>query len=288
MIRASVFHYWDSALLPLLEARLPKTVIEVGAWEGAHTRLLATWAAEHDAMVHVIDPMPQFDADAFTKEWAGHLEVHRDLSLNALTPIGPVDMILLDGDHNWYTVFNELQQIDRINADWPVLAMHDVGWPYGRRDMYYAPETIPSEYLQPHRRSGMLQYCSALTEQGRIGHNWNAEREGGARNGVLTALEDFFAQTHRDLRLFARPGRGGLGVVVSAEALQDEKLASTLASIHDPRYAVTVSPVYATREFGEARVGTVPAQHPRPAGLLRFLRRARTRVRRRLGPVGRA
>jgi Methyltransferase domain len=288
MICAGVFQYWDSALLPLLEARLPKTVIEVGAWEGGDTRLLATWAAEHGAMVHVIDPLPRFDVDAFTRQWQGHLEVHRDLSLNALVPIGPVDMILLDGDHNWYTVFNELQQIDAINGDWPVLAMHDVGWPYGRRDMYYAPETIPNEYLQPRRQSGMLPFHSALSERGRKGHILNAEREGGPRNGVLTALEDFLAQTDRDLRLFARPGLGGLGVVVSTAALQHAKLASVLASIHDPEYAVTISPVYATREFGDARATPVRSGQPQATGLPTFLRRAQRRVRRSLGLVGRA
>ena len=32
--------------------------------------------------------------------------------------------------------------------------MHDVGWPYGRRDLYYAPEQIPEEFRQPYRRAG--------------------------------------------------------------------------------------------------------------------------------------
>jgi hypothetical protein len=280
-----VFHYWEPALYPLLDARSPKTVIEVGAWEGEDTRLLATWAAEHDAMIHVIDPLPRFDTDAFTKEWAGHLKVHRELSLNALAAIGPVDMILLDGDHNWYTVFNELQEIDKINDAWPLLAMHDVGWPYGRRDMYYAPDTIPAEYVQPHRKSGMLPFHSALTERGRKPHIFNAEREGGPRNGVLTALEDFLAQTDKDLRLFARPGIGGLGVVVSADDLQDAKLADVVARVHDPEYAVTISPVFATREFGDAKAAPAKPQRQQ-AGLPARLLRAQRRVRRRLGLAG--
>jgi hypothetical protein len=280
-----VFHYWDSALFPLLDARQPKSVIEVGAWEGGDTRLLAAWAVEHEAMIHVIDPLPRFDTEAFTKEWAGHLQVHRELSLDALASIGPVDMILLDGDHNWYTVFNELKEIDAINDAWPLLAMHDVGWPYGRRDMYYAPDTIPPEHVQPHRKSGMLPFHSALTQQGRKSHIFNAEREGGPRNGVLTALEDFLAQTDRDLRLFARPGIGGLGVVVSADALQDTKLAAVVARVHDPEYAVTISPVFATREFGDAKAA--PAKpRPQQAGLPARLRRAQRRVRRRLGLAG--
>ncbi len=38
----------------------------------------------------------------------------------------------------------------------PVLILHDVGWPYGRRDLYYTPETIPEEFRQPYEQAGML------------------------------------------------------------------------------------------------------------------------------------
>jgi hypothetical protein len=285
-----VFQFRDSAVLPLLQARSPKTVIEVGARDGGHTRLIAAWAAEHGATLHVIDPKPNFDIDAYVTKWAGHLVIHCDLSLRALAPIGPVDMVLLDGDHNWYTVMNELQEIDRINSDWPLVLMHDVGWPYGRRDMYHQPETVPAEYRQPHRRGAMRPFHSALTERGINGEVINAEREGGPRNGVLTAVEDFLSLTDRELLLFARPGVGGFGIIASGDALQDDaKLASAVASVHNPEYAVRISPVYATREFGDASVS--PAQPWKPRGRLltwlRRLRRAQRRLRRGLRPVPR-
>lgn len=281
-----MFQFWESTLQPLLEARAPKRVVEIGAWEGANTKLLADWAKAHDAMLHVIDPKPRFDTDEYTRLWAGHIEIHRELSLQALEPIGPVDMMFIDGDHNWYTVFNELQLIDRINSRWPLIVIHDVGWPYGRRDMYYAPETVPSEYVQPHRQSGIVRGRSALADRGRHRTAFNAEREGGPRNGVLTAIEDFLAQTNRDLLLLARPGFAGLGVLVSAEDLErDPQLAGVAASVHNPSYTVRISPVYAARELGEDS----PAQpRPRRGRLSRRLRDAQWQVRLRLGLAGRA
>jgi len=287
-----VHRFWDSAVRPLLEARSPKTIVEVGAAKGENTRLLAAWAAEHDALVHVVDPKPKFDADAYTREWAGHLEMHLDLSLPALPAIGPVDTVLLDGDHNWYTMLGELREIDRVNEGWPLVIMHDVGWPYGRRDMYYAPETVPAEHRQPCRRAGIQPFRSALAAHGKNEHLFNAEHEGGPRNGVLTAVEDFLSQTDRELLLFAGPGIGGLGIIAGAAALaQNAKLTSAVAQVHDPQFAVGISPVFATREFppgtGE-EAGAVRAEPPvvRWRSVKR-LRDAQWRMRRALRSAGR-
>ena len=72
---------------------------------------------------------------------------------------GPCDVALIDGDHNWYTVYNELRllaEAARREAEpLPVLILHDVCWPYGRRDLYYDPAEIPAEFRQPYARRGM-------------------------------------------------------------------------------------------------------------------------------------
>ena len=36
-------------------------------------------------------------------------------------------------------------------AELPLLLFHDVCWPHGRRDDYFAPEPIPERYRQPRR-----------------------------------------------------------------------------------------------------------------------------------------
>ena len=95
----------------------------------------------------------------------------------------------------------------------PVLVLHDVCWPYGRRDLYYSPETIPDEFRQPYRRAGMRPDRKRLLPFGG-GMNptlCNAEMEGGPRNGVMTALDDFIAEYDKPLRRVVLPIYFGLG-----------------------------------------------------------------------------
>jgi hypothetical protein len=94
---------------------------------------------------------------------------------------GQFDCIIIDGDHNWYTVYNELKTIaerDLIKTEGTIF-FHDVCWPYGRRDMYYQPKQIPKEFTHPHAWQG--EFFAAV-------------HEGGERNGVLNALEDFLKE----------------------------------------------------------------------------------------------
>ena len=54
--------------------------------------------------------------------------------------------MILDGDHNYFTLSEELRLIEPSAArarGLPLLILHDIGWPLARRDAYYAPERIP-------------------------------------------------------------------------------------------------------------------------------------------------
>lgn len=259
---ASMANLWDSTVLPLLEARSPKTVIEIGANEGNQTRLIAAWASAHGAILHAIDPKPAFDPDEYERRWSGHVVIHRATSLDALAAIGPADVVLVDGDHNWYTVVNELEQIDRLNPDWPLVVLDDVGWPYGRRDMYYDPDQVPAEGRQPFRKGKLRRFRSGggglkrlhLAGKDEVSTGFLCARhEGGPRNGVLTAVEDFLAGSDRDLLLLANDGTAGLAVLVSAEALAaSPALERALEGVHDVEYAIEISPVYAARALPAA------------------------------------
>jgi predicted O-methyltransferase YrrM len=247
-----VHKFLDRVIGPLVQARRPAVIVEVGAATGVNTRWLAAWAHGHDATFHCIDPKPAFDAEELAREHGRHFVMHRALSLDVLSEIGLAQVVLLDGDHNWYTVFQELRALDALNPhEWPLVLLHDVDWPYGRRDMYHSPATMPPEYRQPHRKAGMLRYRSALLEEG--GKNaafFNAEHEGGPRNGVLTAIEDFIAVCERELWLLATRGPAGLGMLVDPDAVaRHPQLTKTLAAVHEPEFAVSISPVFATREL---------------------------------------
>ena len=241
---------WTTIVEPLLSALAPATIVEVGAGAGSHTQLLVRWAEERGAVLHVVDPGPAFDVEQMKRDHPDAFVMHRAPSLNALPAITNPGAVLVDGDHNWYTVFHELQLLDQNCKQWPVTLHHDVGWPYGRRDMYYEPNTIPVDYRQPFRRSGIVYGQSALAADGVNNELLNARHEGGRRNGVLTAIEDFIDSTQRDLELFAAPGPEGLALLIDRATLESRPaIYEVVKHVHDTTFAVAISPRYASRYF---------------------------------------
>ena len=133
-------------MLACLDAARAKSVAEVGAFAGDLTRVLVAWAARAAATVQAIDPAPQPELERLAAEHP-ELDLIRQPSLDALPAISLPDAIVIDGDHNYYTVNAELRIIGEraAGAELPLLLFHDVGWPHGRRDDYFDPRQIPSE-----------------------------------------------------------------------------------------------------------------------------------------------
>ena len=203
---------------PTLQVVRPEVLLEIGSDEGGNTNNLLEYCEENDARLHVIDPLPKYDVSEWRQRYGERLVFHEDLSLNALPKIEGIDVGMIDGDHNWYTVFNELRLIEErcseLSHPFPLLILHDVGWPYGRRDLYYDPDTVPEEYRKPHERKGMRPDSIELVDRGGLNARLpNALREGETRGGVLTAVEDFLKETEQDLELVVIPGVNGLGIL---------------------------------------------------------------------------
>jgi hypothetical protein len=223
--------YWESVVKPLLDAAGPAVVVEVGAWRGENTRNLLEWAAPREACVHAIDPWPDFDVAALEREHPDTLFFHRERSLSALARIEGIDAVLIDGDHNWYTVVNELRILDRGSraGRFPLTLLHDVGWPYGRRDLYYDPAAVPDAHRQPYRRGGLVPEGSEPEEgEGLNRHLDHGIYENAVRNGVLTAIEDFLAETESKLVMHQVPGRHGLAILVASARARQGPLAAAL------------------------------------------------------------
>jgi hypothetical protein len=218
-------------MLPCLDAAGARSVVEVGAFAGDLTRVLVDWAAGAKARIGAIDPAPQQGLVALARE-RPELELIRATSLAALPRIPLPDAVVIDGDHNYYTVREELRLIGgrATGADLPLLLFHDVCWPHGRRDDYFAPDLIPDEYRQPLAggAGGIAPGEPGLTPGG-LPYPRSAAREGGARNGVLTAIEDFVAE-RGGLRLAVVPVFFGFGVVWH----QDAPWSGAVARILDP------------------------------------------------------
>jgi cephalosporin hydroxylase len=228
-----MFPLWDVAIAPILEAADAKRVVEIGALRGETTTLVIDHLGE-DAQLHVIDPAPEFDPADWEDRFRGRCTFHRDTSHNVLPNLGSMDVALIDGDHNWFTVYNEMKMLAatarRTGEPLPIMILHDVGWPYGRRDLYYAPERIPKEFRQAYRQAGMRPGRSQLLAKGGLNPTmYNAVQEGGERNGVMTAVDDFIAEHDQPVRLLVIPIYFGLAIVVECERLERQpRLAAAL------------------------------------------------------------
>ncbi|HEY6416308.1 MAG TPA: class I SAM-dependent methyltransferase, partial [Acidimicrobiales bacterium] len=212
-----MFPLWDDVIAPVIEAVNARRIVEIGALRGeTTTRMLERLGAGSE--LHVIDPAPQFDPAEHERAFPGQYHFHLGTSLDVLPGLPAADIVLIDGDHNWYTVHHELRLLAesarRERAPLPVLVLHDVGWPYGRRDLYYAPDRIPPEFRQRHRRAGMRPGRSELVGNGGMNRDMeNADHEGGPRNGVMTAVEDFVGEHPEPLRVVVVPIFYGLAIV---------------------------------------------------------------------------
>jgi Methyltransferase domain len=201
-------------MLPCLDAAGARSVVEVGAFAGDLTRVLVDWAATAGARVGAIDPSPQ-DALERLAEQHPELDLIRETSVEALPRVELPDAVVIDGDHNYYTVSEELRLIGERaeGAELPLLLFHDVCWPHARRDDYFAPELIPEDFRQPLAgASGGIFPGDEGLRPGGLPYPKSAAREGGERNGVLTAVEDFVA-SREGLRLAVVPAFFGFGLV---------------------------------------------------------------------------
>jgi Methyltransferase domain len=217
-------------MIPCLDAAGARSVVEVGAYAGDLTEVLVEWAAGSGARVWAIDPSPQ-DRLVRLDENSDELELVRETSLAALPHIPLPDAVVIDGDHNHFTVSEELRLVAERSAggDLPLLLFHDVCWPHGRRDDYFAAEQIPEEHRQPIAEGGGLHPDEPGIRPGGLPYRGAAAREGGPGNGVLTAVEDFVAQ-REGLRLAIVPAFFGLGVVWD----RDAPWADAVADVLDP------------------------------------------------------
>jgi hypothetical protein len=235
---------FSDLILTALSVTGARNIVEIGAEYGGMSALLAQHCRSRGGQLTTIDPAPkpEFDNWLDANPEVRHL---KKTSLEALDDIDEADAFVVDGDHNWYTVYHELRQIEAISrrAGKPVLAfLHDVGWPCGRRDFYYAPELIPAQFRHPHSFDAGAVPDQVALVKGRgfrgMGEFAFATLSGGQRNGVMTAIDDFLAEHLRAGRQFGFaeiPAVFGLGVLFDMDAAWSEPLARLLLPYHQNR-----------------------------------------------------
>lgn len=211
--------FWPRYIQPLIETVQPQRLMEIGADRGWNTSNILAYCRATGARADIIDPAPQPSLHEVLAQFgpAEH-RYHPLKSVAAIPQLDTPDIALIDGDHNWATVYNELNLLharaEQNGQPPPIVISHDVAWPYARRDMYYNPDDMDASQKHPYAYRGMLPGVPELVEHGMNGVLANALHEGGPRNGVLTAIEDYIASSGTPFVFRKLPFFNGLGILI--------------------------------------------------------------------------
>lgn len=211
--------FWQRYIQPLIDAAEPRKLMEIGADRGWNTRNILAYCKSTGAHVDIIDPAPQPSLrDVMAQFGPDEFRYFPLKSIAAIPQLDTPDVALIDGDHNWATVYSELNLLnaraDQLDLPPPIVISHDVAWPYARRDMYYNPDDLDAWQKHPYSYRGMLPGVPELVEHGMNGVLANALTEGGPRNGVLTAIEDYIASSGVEYVFRTLPFFNGLGILI--------------------------------------------------------------------------
>ncbi|HEU5471767.1 MAG TPA: class I SAM-dependent methyltransferase [Actinophytocola sp.] len=207
----------------IFDSREIRTVVEVGVESGKVSGMYAELGA---TAVYCVDPKPTDEIRANLAE-NDALHLVEGWSPDVLADLPVADMYVLDGDHNYAIVHDELAWV-MANAPDAVIVLHDVMWPCARRDLYYEPSALGPERRHPASADGPTVWHDELTPAGFVGLGafTSAERAGGERNGVLTAVEDAVAESPwpDGWRFELVPAVFGMGILVRTTPEADRLL----------------------------------------------------------------
>ena len=275
--------YWPTLMRRVCDFVQPRNIVEIGAAAGINSRNVLDYCDEVGAHVDIIDPVP-FQPEPSTAEKIARVATFHEITSHDALPKLTGDVYFVDGDHNWFTVYHDMRLIEEANLaaghPMPVIFAHDVSWPYGRRDMYYAADRIPAEHRQPFARRGILPGRSELLAEGGFNRlHDNALTEGGPKNGVLTGIDDFLAESKVGWEMYTFPSFHGLAVLIDPAAHDDallgklRELLTLTPSAREQLQAVEDERIQVILELMETyrRLGGRPG--PRAAKVLRLLKR---------------
>ena len=219
---------FDWLIGPLLAAVGPDCVVEIGGETGDSA---ASYLGAGAGRVVCVDPDPQPMLVEMARE-EPRLRLVVDRSPGCIPTLPAATFWVLDGDHNYATVRAELEAIldRRAPGEGNLIMLHDVLWPWARRDLYYDPAALEDDEVHPHRwDAGPAVGHPGLREDGFVGAGRYAAAAaaGGERNGVRTALEDVLA-SRPQLECAIVPAVFGVAVVYDPAAAWAGEVAEIL------------------------------------------------------------
>lgn len=211
----------------ILNIYQPKIIVEIGCEYAGSTIQFLEYCKKNDAKLIIIDPSPYVDVNKVLHKYTDYYTFLNERSLDGLSVIPKADLYVVDGDHNYWTVKNELIKIFDQNN--PLVILHDVGFPWARRDLYYNPKDIPVEFLSEYSYvkginiNNQVVDFGGFTGKGDFAFSLKANTKDV---GVLTAIENFL-ESRTDLFYVEIPLIFGLGFIGN-ELIIKEKISPIL------------------------------------------------------------
>ena len=216
---------FKSIYMPIMQILNPKEITEIGTDQGNNTEILKEYCIQNDAHLVIVDPAGN---DFYAQDKIAAITIKKEKSIEYLEgQQSASDVYFVDGDHNYDTVSLELQLINKLSlsSNKPVVVfMHDISWPWAYRDLYYSlgaevgDEDITSD-------EGVSLYDAATDNKGIPSTGQYAFRkfEGGEKNGVRRALEDFL-KVEQHWNLVDIHSLYGLGILWSEQHMNARQL----------------------------------------------------------------
>lgn len=170
-----MFKVYDIDIIPMiLKAFKVNNIVLSGLSDDKIVKMVLDYC-DNDSSYVAIDSKEGFDLDYIN-----------DYTLNVLPTLSNFDAIFINDDSNWYTVYNELKCIKKVNGHFPLTFICNDVFPNKFRDSYMDPKIIPKEYLNDF--SLKLPIADDISIKDGFYH---AVDENTPKNGVSVAISDF-------------------------------------------------------------------------------------------------
>lgn len=169
-----------------------------------------------------------------------YFKYYADDSLNVLPTLNNLDAIFINGDPNWYTVYNELNIIKENHINFPIVFICNNKYPHKRRDSYINPDKIPKEYKNECCNELPILYKEDDdTKETRVNDGYcHAIYQDTPKNGVLTAIEDFLDE-NPSLELLEINPIEGISLIYHSSEINNLRIKKILEDENKQEYDIS-------------------------------------------------
>ena len=242
-----MFNFFDLSIIPtfLTDFNVTK-IVAIGLSNEAIIDEIISFCIKQNPTLYAIDPkidikdlIKKYDKEDGENDFKDKIEYFKDDSLNVLGQIKDYDAIFINGDPNWYTVYNELNLIKNSNLNFPLVFVCNNKYPHKRRDSYSDPEKIPEEFKNECCNDLPILYeKDEETKHTMVKDGFcHAIQKDTPKNGVMTAIEDFLKENN-SLKLLEVNPLEGVTLIYNPSEIVDSRINKILNDKQEYDYTI--------------------------------------------------